>query len=141
MGAQKFSVGTDVLSFCSKCNLALSHIIISLNPKGIPHHVQCNTCKGKHNFKDPVLAKSTGPKAAKSTKSKKADARPLADVWLDAVGTSNGKQIKYTIKHKFLKGDLLDHSVFGPGVVQTIVDNDKIEVIFRHEIKTLIHNK
>lgn len=138
MGAQNFSVGKDVLSFCSKCNLALSHIIISLNAKGIPHQVQCNTCKGKHNFKDPVLAKSARPKAVKA---KKAEARPLADVWLDAVGNSNGKQIKYTIKHKFLKGDLLDHSVFGPGVVQTVVDNDKIEVIFRHEIKTLIHNK
>ena len=38
------------------------------------------------------------------------------------------------------EGDVIDHVKFGPGIVEKVVD-DKIEVIFRHEIKTLVHNK
>ena len=139
MATPQYTVGKDVLSYCSKCALALSHIIMSIGTKGLPHQVQCNTCKGKHIFKDPVLAKSVRPRIKSA--GKKVEVRTLSEVWLDAVGNSNGKQIKYSPKHKFLKGDLVDHVTFGPGVVQTIVDNDKIEVIFRHEIKTLVHNK
>ena len=41
---------------------------------------------------------------------------------------------------KFHEGDIIDHTKFGPGIVEKVVD-DKIEVIFRHEIKTLVRNK
>jgi len=41
---------------------------------------------------------------------------------------------------RFNEGDIIDHVKFGPGIVEKVVD-DKIEVIFRHEIKTLVHNK
>ena len=50
------------------------------------------------------------------------------------------KSTPYAMDHKFAEGDIIDHVKFGPGIVEKVVD-DKIEVIFRHEIKTLVHNK
>jgi hypothetical protein len=33
---------------------------------------------------------------------------------------------------------MIDHKKFGPGIVQALIDG-KIEVLFQHEIKTLVH--
>jgi len=102
------------------------------------HRVQCNTCKATHAYKDPSMAKA---KVRSKTRGRKVETKPIAEIWLEAVSNANGKSKAYGIKGSFIVGDIIDHTKFGPGVVQTIVDNDKIEVIFRHEIKTLIHNK
>ncbi len=60
---------------------------------------------------------------------------------MEAVNSSSVKSKAYSIKAKFDQGDIIDHPKFGPGVVDKLIDADKIEVIFRHDIKTLMHNK
>ena len=135
----QITVGKDVLSFCSKCKLNLSHTIVAMKDAKSIAKVKCNTCGTMQAYKDP--SKSSGSK----TRTKKTDTKPakvvsVSDLWMESISNTTKKSQPYAIDIKFKVGDIIDHIKFGPGIVQTVID-DKIEVIFRHEIKTLIHNK
>ena len=60
---------------------------------------------------------------------------------MDAINKSSAKSQAYSPRTQFSVGDIIDHVKFGPGIVERTIDNNKIEVIFRHDIKVLIHNK
>lgn len=140
---KELGVGKEVLSYCSKDKHTLAHIILSMKDEMTIGKVQCKTCQAIQVYKDPskVKDKSTkgkktimGPKAKSSKKSN-------SDLWLEAVNNTKTKSQPYSTKHKFHVGDILDHPKFGPGVIERLIDSDKIEVIFRHEVRTLLHNK
>lgn len=44
-------VGRDVVSFCGRCKLNLGHTVVTVNSKGQPDRVLCNTCKSEHAFR------------------------------------------------------------------------------------------
>ena len=133
----EFSVGKEVLSYCNKCKLALAHIIVSMKNENTLGKVQCKTCEKTHAYKDPSKVKARRTKS--SSKAKKQD-DSIADIWLEAINRTDVKSQKYNIKSKFLKGDIIDHPKFGPGIIDRVIDDNKVQVIFRHEIKTLMHN-
>lgn len=132
-----YSAGKEVLSYCGKCKLPLGHTIVSMKDPQTIGKVQCNTCQATHMYKDPATkskkVKSTGTRKKKKTIS-------VNDLWMEEMGKAGGKSVKYTIKETFEVGDILDHKKFGPGIVQNLID-DKIEVLFQHEIKLLVHGK
>lgn len=132
-----FSVGKEVLSFCGKCKLSLAHIITVMKTTDKIAKVQCKTCNAVHAYKDPTKALTTKRKATGKTRAKKVS---ISDLWMEKMGQTKKKSQEYSMKGNFELGDILDHKKFGPGIVDQVVD-DKIEVIFRHEIKTLVHNK
>jgi hypothetical protein len=136
----QLTVGKDVLSYCTKCKLNLGHTIVAM--KDIKHiaKVKCNTCNTIHAYKDP----STSSKQNK-TRTRKSEGSPskvisVSDLWMEKISNTKKKSTPYSIDIKFQQGDIIDHAKFGPGIVEKVVD-DKIEVVFRHEIKTLVHNK
>jgi hypothetical protein len=47
----------------------------------------------------------------------------------------------YSIRGSFTSGDIIDHPTFGQGIVERLIDNNKIEVLFKDDFRTLIHNK
>jgi hypothetical protein len=130
-------VGKEVLSYCSKCKLTLAHTIVNMKNAETIGKVTCKTCTTTHAYKDPSKVKAkkrdSGMKPAHKQDS-------IADIWMEAVNKSKAKSQKYASKTKFVLGDIIDHPKFGPGVVDRLIDNNKVQVIFRHEIKTLIHN-
>lgn len=134
----KYAAGKEVLSYCGKCKLALAHIIISMKDENTLGKVQCKTCGGTHAYKDPA----TKTKKVRSKKTTISGARaksiPINELWTEELGKASGKAKDYGIRETFEVGDLLDHKKFGPGIVQGFVDG-KIEVLFQHEIKTLVH--
>jgi hypothetical protein len=135
--SDKFTVGKEVLSYCGKCKLNLAHTIVSMKDVNTIAKVECRTCKATHAFKDP----STKQKKVRSTR--KRTTRKMVSVgelWTEEMAKVSGKPIPYTIRTSFAKGDLIDHKKFGPGIVQELLD-DKIEVLFQHDIKTLVHGK
>jgi hypothetical protein len=133
----KYSAGKEVLSYCGKCKLSLAHIIMSMKDVNSIGKVQCKTCGSSHAYKDPaskaqkVKSRSIMPGAKKKTIS-------VNELWAEELGRASGKAKVYSIRETFHVGDLLDHKSFGPGIVQNLV-NGKIEVLFQHEIKTLVH--
>lgn len=46
-------VGKDVLCYCSRCKLNLSHTIVSLTTGNKPDRVLCNTCKTERSYRAP----------------------------------------------------------------------------------------
>ncbi len=139
------AVGKDVLSHCSKCKLTLSHIIVSMKDNRTIAKVKCNTCGSVHMYKDPstAITKAKSASTTKKTTSRTIQAsktQPISEIWMEALNNTKKKSQPYSPKTKFTIGDIIDHTKFGPGIVQTIVDNTKIEVVFRHEIKTLVHD-
>lgn len=130
-----FSAGKEVLSYCNKCKLALAHIIVVMKDPATIGKVTCKTCNGTHAYKDPA---SKAKKVKSSTAKKSKKAVNVNDLWTSEIAKSDGKSKAYSIRESFEIGDLLDHKKFGPGVVQALVDG-KIEVLFQHEIKILVH--
>lgn len=139
----QLTVGKDVLSYCSKCKLNLGHTIVAMKDTQTIAKVKCNTCKAMHAFKDPSQSKtkqSTARAKKLSSPSRSTKIISVSDLWMDKMTNTTKKSTPYSVKSRFLEGDVIDHGKFGPGIVEKVID-DKIEVIFRHEIKTLVHNK
>jgi hypothetical protein len=140
----EISVGKEVLSYCGKCKLTLAHMIVAMKDDTTIAKVKCKTCQATHAYKDPSKVrakKSLGTSSNSSTRStRKKDDHSISDIWMSAINKSTAKSQPYSPKTCFTNGDIIDHVKFGPGVVEKLLDGNKIEVIFRHEIKTLMHN-
>ncbi|MCK5882282.1 MAG: hypothetical protein KAG61_01230 [Bacteriovoracaceae bacterium] len=138
------SAGKDILSYCNKCKMALSHTITVMKDINTVGKVMCNTCKGVHAYKDPNAAakkatrkKSTSP----GRKSASAKAELLENKWqADVMGSKNEPQ-KYSPKSQFVIGDIIDHPKFGMGVVEATMEADKLDILFQTGNKILVHNK
>ncbi len=135
----EISVGKDILSYCSKCKLNLSHIIVTMKTEEVPHRCKCNTCKAVHVYRDPnkpvkkVVRKSTRAQTQKVSTNL---------LWEEQMKKNAHKsERKYAISAKFEVGDVIDHPHFGQGVAQRLLDKHKVEFLFKYEIKMLIHNK
>jgi len=138
MNSHNLTAGKEILSYCAKCNLKLAHVIMSMKDSVTAHKVECKTCKSVHTFKSDktktVTKSSVGPKKVSRT--------PVEELWNTSMALNKNKQAKdYSIKNRFLLGELINHPSFGTGVVQTNLSNDRIEVLFQNDIKTLVHGK
>lgn len=139
----QLGVGKEVLSFCNKCKLNLAHLIVTMKDNNAPDKVMCKTCKGTHAFKDQAAAKAkstTLPKSLKSSKSK-GPSKSVAEIWQDAINKNTMNPKSYSIKDTYLMGDLIAHPTFGDGLVEKVIDRNKIEVLFKDDYRTLIHGK
>ncbi|MGE3611536.1 MAG: hypothetical protein AB7I27_18235 [Bacteriovoracaceae bacterium] len=135
----QLTVGKDVLSYCTKCKLNLGHTIVAMKDSKHIAKVKCNTCGTIHAYKDPSQSKQNKTRTRKTSETP-SKIVSVSDLWMEKMSNTKKKSTPYGIDQKFSQGDIIDHVKFGPGIVEKVVD-DKIEVIFRHEIKTLVHNK
>jgi len=141
--SSQLGVGKEVLSHCNKCKLTLAHIIVTMKSLSEPDKVMCKTCKGTHSYKDPAASNKKAV-AVKKIVGKKAPSRtsmPIEQVWAEAMNKTHRQSKEYSIKGVFEMGDIISHPSFGLGVVDKVVDGNKIEVIFRDDYRTLIHKK
>ena len=57
-------------------------------------------------------------------------------------GRDASKAVRYQISSLFKEKEVIDHTVFGIGVVAQVLDDDKIEVLFRSKgKKVLVHDR
>jgi hypothetical protein len=142
------AVGKEILSYCTRCKMDLSHTIMSMIG-GIPSRVMCRTCKSEHNYKPKKGVKEPGAVAAsrgspgtttRAPRESKAEKTvPIEVEWMKQINAS-GKAIRqYAANEAFQAGDRISHPTFGEGVIQKLIYPNKIEVIFRMDLKTLIH--
>jgi hypothetical protein len=126
----------------------LSHTIMSM-VGGIPARVMCRTCKSEHNFKAKKGVKEPGAVAAsrgspgtttrKPREPKAEKTVPIELEWMKQMNASTKPKREYAANVAFTSGDRLAHPTFGDGVVQKLIYPNKIEVIFKSDLKTLIH--
>ncbi|MET0592136.1 MAG: hypothetical protein ABW133_05520 [Polyangiaceae bacterium] len=147
--------GSEVDAWCTKCRMDLLHRIIAMEGPKIAR-VECRTCGGHHNYRQPKSAPAATPatraeKTAKSASSstrtpslsprKQAahDAERLRETtWEKAV---LGKPVTsfraYRASQTFSSGDLIRHGKFGDGYIVRIIDRQKVEVMFKDGPRTL----
>jgi hypothetical protein len=130
-------VGKDTVSYCTSCKMDLNHVIVSLKGDRIAK-VQCLTCKKEHAFK--AAKGTTEPKKKKTKKVKEEEGNPIEVEWEKLMLAHKDMPMKtYNMKGNFTLGDKITHPNFGEGIVGKLIYPNKLEVIFRNDVKVLIH--
>jgi hypothetical protein len=141
------SVGKEIVSYCTRCKMDLGHTITSM-VGGMPSRVICRTCKSEHNFKSKKGVKEPGAAVisraaggtARAPRAPKADKGvPIELEWSQQINSSNKAIRQYAANEGFATADRLSHPTFGEGIVQKTIYPNKIEVLFRMDMKILIH--
>lgn len=128
-------VGGDVLSFCSKCQIELAHVVFSM-VNGRPAKVICKTCKSQHRYKLSTMMGS--PKSPRVPRQKTVRIS-VSELWDKKLRESKGEPIPYQPKGTFKLGDWIKHTKFGLGIIEEVKLDSKIIVLFREGEKTLVH--
>lgn len=143
------TVGKEIVSYCTRCKMDLGHTIMSM-VGGSPVRVVCRTCKSEHNYKpkrgvkepggagDPKVTTLKTPRAVRERVVEKTV--PVEVEWLRQINTSTKPMRDYGADQHFTVGDRIKHPTFGEGVVQKQIFPNKVEILFRGDIKTLIHS-
>jgi hypothetical protein len=141
------TVGKELVCYCTRCKMDLGHTIMSM-VGGIPSRVICRTCKSEHNYKPKKGVKEPGATAtatgsrtiARAPREAKAEKTvPVEMEWMKQLNGSTRPMRDYAANESFAVGDRIKHPTFGDGVVQKLIHPNKVEIIFRMDIKTLIH--
>jgi hypothetical protein len=144
--------GGEVESYCTSCRADRVHRIIALM-NGQPKKVECLSCKGHHLYratqaqKEAMAAHKRASRGERTSTSSLSRSRPsmparpkedLSQTWEKAIAGRALTDFKpYRIDQTFVKGELVRHSKFGEGVVITVVDATKCEILFKDGLRTL----
>lgn len=126
----------------------LGHTIMAM-VGGAPARVVCRTCKSEHNYKakrgvsEPGGAETVRRTVAGGTRAPREKTVektvPVEVEWLKQLNASTQPKREYAADQAFKAGDRILHPTFGEGIVQKLIYPNKIEILFRMDIKTLIH--
>jgi hypothetical protein len=147
MSNKKLSAGDIIDARCTRCRDILNHRIVAMVGDKVVR-VECNTCGGVHNYYPPPTAKAVRTPGGSMTVKKTATAAPRLpkrdplqsdrDEWLSLRSSMRfDRAIVYNMNGKFRPDDLVDHPVFGFGIVKQIVPPNKMQVLFEDGIKLL----
>jgi hypothetical protein len=133
-----YTVGGEVVSWCTKCKLELGHTITAIVDNK-PKKVKCNTCNGLHNYR------SQPPETGKTVKRAGRKRKTPEETYNEHITKLSGGDLsgakKYSIDGNFIVDQLIDHPKFGVGVVMAIVKVNKVETLFKDGTKLLIQNQ
>jgi hypothetical protein len=147
--------GGEVDAWCTKCRLDLLHRIIAMRGDKI-ERVECRTCNGHHNYHRPksgpaLPARTNGASSSSRSAAPRAPSSPSARALAAAaiekarvtgwekrvLGQPLGSFKLYRPTQRFEAGELIRHAKFGEGYIASIIDKQKVEVMFREGPRTL----
>jgi hypothetical protein len=138
----KAAVAQETLSYCTSCKIDLAHLIVAMKGDQIAK-VECKTCKKTHAYKAPKGVTEVAPKKKRASKKASDDSQSASTIeaeWEKLMNAHKEAPFKpYGLKSKFALGDKIKHPNFGEGIVGKLIYPNKLEVIFRTDIKVLIH--
>lgn len=146
MSTRKLSAGDIIEARCTRCRDILNHRIVAMVEEKVVR-VECNTCSGVHNYYPPPTPKTAKTPGSAAT-SKKPAATPRTarkdpaqadrDEWASLRPNMRiDRAITYSMTTKFKVNDVVDHPVFGLGVVKLLIAPNKMQVLFEEGIKLL----
>jgi len=161
---KKPKTGGEIDSWCTKCKLDLTHRIIAM-VGDVVKKVECKTCGSHHLYRAPKsererakAAKAAArperePKSARTSSgggskaSERASAasraeRDLVATWEQAIaGQPATAFTPYRINLVLSAGELIRHSKFGDGVVYRVLDQAKVEILFKDGMRMMAHGQ
>ncbi len=145
MATPKIETAKETLAYCGSCKMDLAAIVVARTGAKIVK-VQCKTCKKEHGFKAPKGVSDPGdapaPKARKTKTSAEGSSKAVS---MEAEWTRLLKEAgaaprtKYTPKTLLDVGVIVNHSMFGEGIVMRVIHPNKAEILFKGDLKILIH--
>ncbi len=137
MSSRKLSAGDTIEARCTRCRAVLNHTIVAMVEERVVR-VECNTCRGVHNYyqekasKSPVAATAVRKKAATPRAARKEPGAADREEWESLRPTMDKERaLAYDMSGKYRVNSLVDHAVFGLGVVKRVIRPDKMEVLFQ----------
>ncbi len=123
--------GDPIEARCTKCRKNTDHIIVTMAEEG-PAKVQCNACSRQHKYRPPTAAKKPAVRRADMHKdAERKEWEALRPNMNSAAATDYSMTAAYKVRA------LINHPVFGLGLVQRIVGSQKVEVLFEDGKKTM----
>ena len=143
MKSRKLSAGDTVEARCTRCRTVLNHTIVAMVEERVVR-IECNTCRGVHNYYPEKGAKvvapggSTPKKAPLPRKARKDPGAADREEWESLRPTMNeARAIAYDMNREYRVNSLVTHTLFGLGVVKRVIRPDKMEVLFQGGMKLL----
>lgn len=134
MAQASLKKGARVESWCTRCREMTEHIIAVLEAKA-PRRVTCTVCDGTHNYRP------SPPRSRTSAKTKRGGATPKPSDWEELMGVADLDSVRpYAMRRAYAKGDVINHKVFGLGIVVREVTERKMEVSFQDGVRLLACN-
>jgi hypothetical protein len=140
MRSKELSAGDIIEARCTRCRVVTNHTIIAMVGEQ-PARVRCNTCGGDHNYRPPqkeaaVKKAGSAPRPAGTPAKKKVNREQ--EQWQAATAeVEPGLAVPYDMERSFRVNDIVDHPVFGLGVVTAVVKPNKVEILFTGGKKNL----
>jgi hypothetical protein len=117
----------------------LSHLIVAMKGDRIAK-VECKTCKKIHAYKQAKGITTPEPKEKKAGKRAAAARVTVEDEWNKLAATKRAAAaLPYKIQMTFESGAKLAHPQYGEGFVTKLLFPNKIEVLFRDDVRILAH--
>ena len=136
------AVASRIYTDCKKCDAERYHIVLA-HTTATSAKVECEICHSKKTYKlasAKGVKKVTGAAAAKKASAaenrKNAHSKEFSELLQKAAGDAH----PYTMKHKFLLNQKINHPKFGMGVIRSLLP-DKVEVVFEDQVRMLVHNR
>ena len=131
MKSTSLSAGDPIQTRCTKCRKNTEHVVITMGDEG-PVKVQCNTCSRQHKYGLPTATKR--PAVRQTIKPKDAERREW-EVLRPKMNFADATD--YSMTNPYKVKALINHPVFGLGLVQRVVGPQKVEVLFEDGRKTM----
>ena len=123
---EKNLTGQNIDSYCGKCKISLDHTIMAMEGEVISK-VRCKSCGSSHKFRSPLNAqKIRNPRAKKRVE----ESATTAILWEAGLAEAKGKERDYSISSKYRIGDIVNHHIFGKGIVMKLYAN-KCDMLFK----------
>ena len=133
-----YTVGGEVVSWCTKCKLELGHTIIAMVDNR-PKKVKCNTCSGQHIYR--LKPSDSGKTVKRGGRKRKTPEEIYHEHIIKISGGDLSGARTYRIDESFIVDELIDHPKFGVGIVTSIVKTNKMETLFKDGPRLLIQNQ
>jgi len=142
MATRKLAAGDCIEARCTRCRALLNHTIVAMVGEKVIR-VECNTCRGIHNYhgekvaRTPVASptRTTAPAPRKGKKDPGATDREEWEALRPAMEPE--RALPYDMNGKYRVNSLVAHPVFGLGVVKLVIPPNKIQILFRDGKKLL----
>lgn len=142
--SKELTAGDDIDSRCLKCKDVTNHTIVAMVGNKVAK-VQCNVCRALHNYRPVIAEKKTtvrrsGEKSGQSGKNGRSAKEAKAESHFRELlgGRDPVAAVHYAMTGSFGEDDLVNHSVFGLGLVTRMIPPNKIEVVFKEGSRILI---
>ena len=138
------AVAKSIFAFCKKCDADRYHVVLA-HTSATSAKIKCEICGSQKAFSLPKAQTRTGKplsgaaakKREQTVNSRKSSHRNEYDMLM---ANEKAQTLPYNMKGKFEKNTKLEHPKFGIGFIKDVV-NDKLEVVFEDELRSLIHNR